>query len=193
MDMRALVPVRWSRRSIAGFVVTTLATAALLLLLLARLVAASSATNAAASSPIVGHPAPAFTLPLWNGPSGQKLSLASLKGKPVVLNFWASWCDSCTEEEPMLEATAQKYAAQGVVFVGIAYEDDQHDGASWLQRQGVTYPSGPDSDGSIAIAYGLTGVPETVFIDRHGIITYKFGGLLDDGTLNTHIEALLKP
>jgi cytochrome c biogenesis protein CcmG, thiol:disulfide interchange protein DsbE len=192
MDMRARLPVTWTRRSILGFVATTLATAALLLLLLVRLAAAGSATNAASGSPIVGHPAPAFTISLWNGQPGQKLALASLKGKAVVLTFWASWCDSCTEESSLLEKTAQQYAPQGVVFVGIAYGDDQSAGVAWLQQQGVTYPSGPDADGSIAIAYGLTGVPETVFIGRDDIVNSKFGGLLDDGTLNRSIEVLLK-
>ncbi len=191
--MRVLAPVGLSGRSVIGFVATTLATAALLLVLLVRLIAAGAATNSAAGSPLVGHAAPNFTITLWNGQPGQKLSLSALKGKPVVLNFWASWCDSCTEEEPLLEKTAQQYAPQGVDFVGIAYEDVQSDGAAWLQQQGVTYPSGPDSSGAIAIAYGLTGVPETVFIDRNGIIQYKFGGLLDDGTLARHVQALLKP
>ena len=77
-------------------------------------------------------------------------------------------------------------------FIGVAYEDNQQDATTWLRQHNITYQAGPDSDGSIAIAYGVTGVPETVFIDRNGKIDFKFGGAIDDGTLAKHIQALLK-
>lgn len=181
-----------SGRGIAGFALTTAATAGLLLLLFVRLLNAGHAVNASSGSPLVGRAAPGFTVAAWNGAAGQKIALASLKGKPVVVNFWASWCEPCQEEAPILEAAARKYAPQGVVFVGIAYEDTQKDGVAWLQQHGITYLAGPDTDGGIAVAYGVTGVPETAFIGRDGKVTFKFGGAIDDGTLAHQIQALLK-
>jgi cytochrome c biogenesis protein CcmG/thiol:disulfide interchange protein DsbE len=175
-----------------GFALTTLASAALLVLLFVRLLAASQASNGATGSPLVGHAAPAFTLTLLNGQPGQKLTLDSLKGKAVVLNFWASWCEGCKEEAPILEAAAKKYAGQGVVVVGVASQDTQADSLAFLRRYGLTYQTGTDGDGAISVAYGVTGLPETVFIGHDGKITFKFGGQIDDGTLDRNIQTLLK-
>ncbi|HEX6121603.1 MAG TPA: TlpA disulfide reductase family protein [Ktedonobacterales bacterium] len=190
--MRVLAPVGMSRRSLIGFVLTTLASAALLVLLFVRLLNASQLSNAATGSPLVGHPAPAFTLTLLNGQPGQKLTLDSLKGKPIVLNFWASWCEGCKEEAPILEAAAKRYAGQGVVVVGVATQDTQADSLAFLRQYGVTYQTGTDSDGAISVAYGVTGLPETVFIGRDGQIDFKFGGQIDEASLRNHVQALLK-
>ena len=183
---------RLSRRAIVGFVVTTILSASLLLLLFARLLSASQAVGDSGTSPIVGHTAPDFTITLLNGQSGQKLHLADLKGKPVVVNFWASWCDPCTEEAPVLEAAAHKYAAQGVVFVGVAYEDVQANSVQFLQQYGITYPVGPDTSGAISISYGVPTVPETVFINPSGVVVDKFGGALSPNMLDQRIAEILK-
>jgi cytochrome c biogenesis protein CcmG/thiol:disulfide interchange protein DsbE len=185
-------PPRLSRRAIVGFVVTTLLSASLLLLLFVRLLSASQAVSGTGTSPIVGHAAPNFTITLWNGQTGQKLHLADLKGRPVVLNFWASWCDPCVAEAPILQTAAQHYAAQGIVFVGIAYEDIQANAVRFLQQYGITYPVGPDTSGAISIAYGVPSVPETVFINRNGMVVDKFDGALTQNFLDQRVAKILK-
>jgi len=110
--------------------------------------------------------APAFSLPRTTG-SG-KLSLASLRGKVVVLNFWASDCVPCKQEQRQLNAAAARWAAKGVVFLGVDEIDLNGPARNYLRRYHVTYPSVSDGDGSIAGKFGVTGTPETFFIDRQG-------------------------
>lgn len=182
---------RLSRRAIVGFVVTTVLSASLLLLLFVRLLNASQSIGTSGVSPIVGHAAPGFTITLLNARTGQRLSLADLKGKPVVVNFWASWCTPCADEAPILEAGARQYAAQGVVFVGIAYEDEPSDSLQFLQQHGVTYATGRDGSGAIAISYGVPAPPETVFIDRQGVVVEVFSGPLSKTLLDQRVAKIL--
>jgi cytochrome c biogenesis protein CcmG/thiol:disulfide interchange protein DsbE len=172
----------------------SLAVAALILVLLLRLLHAGQAASGAPVYPLAGHPAPAFTINTWtwDGSPSQTVRLAALKGHPIVINFWASWCDACRAEEPLLEASWQQYQPQGVMFIGVAFEDQQPAGTEFLRQYGVTFPAGPDLTGAIAVAYGIIGVPETVFIDRHGIVVSKISGALDDGTLDRAVRALLR-
>ena len=109
-----------------------------------------------------GAPAPDFALPLLGGGT---LASADLRGSPVVVNFWASWCAPCREEAPTLEATYKQYQGQGVRFVGIDYEDIDTDAANFVSEFGITYPSVRDPGGTLATAFGVRGVPETFFID----------------------------
>jgi cytochrome c biogenesis protein CcmG, thiol:disulfide interchange protein DsbE len=117
-------------------------------------------------APKIGAPAPNFTLRRIN--STGKLDLASLRGKPVVLNFWASWCVPCKGEAAMLEQAWNQYRSKGVVFVGVDYHDVTSDARTFLSHHGVTYPTVQDGSGMTGDRYGLTGVPETYFIDRQG-------------------------
>lgn len=184
-----------SPKSLIGLLLTSLLCGALLLILLVRLIAAGQTVAAVAPYPLVGHAAPDFTISLWNAPpgqTGQKVHLADLKGKPVVVNFWASWCDSCTMEMPTLQHAYEQYAAKGIVFVGLAYDDTAHNGMPFLQKYGITYPSGPDASGEISVAYGVTGVPETVFIGRDGKIVSKIPAAVDDSSLASGLAGILK-
>lgn len=117
-------------------------------------------------APKIGAPAPIFTARRVD--TAGKLDLASLRGKPVVLNFWASWCVPCKGEAKMLEQAWQQYRSKGVVFLGVDYTDPVSDARTFMSHHGVTYPIVQDGSGSIGDKYGLTGVPETFFIDRHG-------------------------
>ncbi len=181
-------------RTVIGLGATALASGLLVVVLIVRLIAASQATSTNVSSgfQLVGHAAPDFTTQVWSGPKGQSsFHLAALKGHPVVINFWASWCVPCVDEAPVLEQAWQTYQSKGVVFIGIVYQDSQQNAMSFVDQYGVTYLVGPDASGSIAISYGVTGVPETVFINKQEIITGKFGGQEDQNTLDTAINKLL--
>ena len=115
--------------------------------------------------PRIGGPAPVFTAKRLDA-SGT-IDLASLRGKPVVLNFFASWCEPCKAESKVLETAAQRYKNR-VVFLGVDYHDVTSDGRHFLQAHGITYPTVQDGSGMVGDRYGLTGVPETYFIDAQG-------------------------
>jgi cytochrome c biogenesis protein CcmG, thiol:disulfide interchange protein DsbE len=145
---------------LTGQVVALAAVAGLLGLLVWRLTHQSH-------PPKVGGPAPQFSAKQLDGGT---FTLASVRGKPVVMNFWASWCGPCKSEAAALEQRWQKYRSQGVVFLGVDYNDVSGDAKKFLSRHGVTYPTLLDGSGMIGDRYGLTGVPETYFIDRNGRI-----------------------
>jgi cytochrome c biogenesis protein CcmG, thiol:disulfide interchange protein DsbE len=111
-------------------------------------------------------PAPGFDLGRLNGPGS--LSLASLRGHVVVLNFWASWCGPCKHEAPLLQAAWRRYRARGVVVLGVDAQDFSGDARHFVRRYGLDYPSVHDGAGTIAARYGTSGFPETWFVDRRG-------------------------
>jgi cytochrome c biogenesis protein CcmG/thiol:disulfide interchange protein DsbE len=112
-----------------------------------------------------GGPAPLFTAKLLAGDG--TLSLTSLRGKPVVLNFFQSSCGPCKAESKVLEAAYRRYRSQGVVFVGVDFQDALADARRFVRVHGITYPVVRDP-GPIVTRYGLIGTPETFFIDRRG-------------------------
>ena len=114
-----------------------------------------------------GHEAPTFTLQSYGG---DEIPLASLRGRVIVLNFWASWCIECDLEAADLEDVWRDYSGKGVTVLGVAYTDTEPAARAYIDRHGMTYPNGPDRGARISRAYGLTGVPETVIIDRDGLI-----------------------
>ena len=139
------------------------------------------------ASPLVGRPAPGFSMPLYAADS--TLSLAALRGTPVVLNFWASWCLSCRDEARVLESGWQRYGP-AVAFVGIAVNDEDAAAKEFIRRFGKTYHLGSDVDGSAAVDYGLYGVPETFFIGRDGTILSRHIGPLSAADLDRRIAEL---
>lgn len=140
-------------------------------------------------SPLVGRPAPSFTLTLFDG---GELHLADLRGKVVVVNFWASWCyPACYEEAPVLEAGWREYRDREVVVVGIDVQDTEEGARRFIEQFGLTFPNGPDPRGKVSIDYGVYGVPETFFIDREGQIRRKHAGAVTGPLFRETIEALL--
>ena len=170
---------------LAGQLVALAAVAGMLGLLIWRL-------THQAHAPKIGKAAPAFTLERIDGPG--KLSLASLRGRPVVVNFWASWCVPCKGEAKMLEQAWQQYRGKGVVFLGIDYHDVTSDARTFISHHGVTYTTVQDGSGMVGDRYGLTGVPETFFIDRRGrLVGVHIVGTITNQVANFHrgIEAAL--
>ncbi|SRR6266567_3119470 len=181
-----------SKRRIAVFFSVSLVCIALLVLLGTQLLAPAQSQTNSGGSPLLGHPAPDFTLAALSSRPAPAIHLASLKGKPVMLNFWASWCVPCQHEAPLLQATWQHVQSQGVVFLGIDFQDDHTQGLNFLHTYGITYPSVVDDTGSTAINYGLTGVPETFFLNRQGVIVSKVTGELTQHTLQSNLQGILR-
>ncbi len=133
------------------------------------------------------QPAPDFTMKELR--SGQRMSLAQLKGRPTVMNFWASWCGPCRYEHPFLEWGAQKFGDQ-VNFVGVVFEDTEPQALQFLRENGASFPQLFDERGQISVEYGLAGVPETYFIDHNGIILYKHVGAVNPNMLSEWVAKL---
>jgi cytochrome c biogenesis protein CcmG/thiol:disulfide interchange protein DsbE len=136
-------------------------------------------------SPLVGRKAPEFTLHPLDG--GAPVTLASLRGRPVVLNFWATWCVPCFQEHPLL-VSAARGLGERVHFIGVIYEDSEEQVKGFLARQGIAYPALVDPGSRTAIAFGVFGVPETYFIDAEGRIAAKHVGPLDAESLRAKLE-----
>ena len=122
---------------------------------------------------------------------GEEWSLASLRGEPVVLNFWSTWCGPCKYEHPLLLQAAREVPE--VTFLGVVYSDTADNVRRYLARAGTAYPHLLDPGGRAAIDYGVGGVPETFFVGRDGTIVHKQVGPLDPPTLRTMLDRILKP
>jgi cytochrome c biogenesis protein CcmG/thiol:disulfide interchange protein DsbE len=136
----------------------------------------------------LSRPAPDFTVNLFDGGA---FTLSQNRGKPVVVNFWASWCDACREEAPVLEQAWQKFKDQGVIFLGVDIQDKREDALKFIDEFNVTYPNGPD-EGNTYFDYGGTGVPESYFIDRDGKIVLKYIGALNENQMDSFVGEILK-
>jgi cytochrome c biogenesis protein CcmG/thiol:disulfide interchange protein DsbE len=136
-------------------------------------------------------PAPTFALTRLDAPG--KLELASLRGKVVVLNFWASWCAPCKSEAPRLEAAWQRYRRQGVVVIGVDGQDFSGDAKRFLTKHKITYPNVHDGPGNIGSKYGVTGYPETYFVDRRGrLVGDRVVGEVSAAKLTAGIQRALR-
>ena len=136
----------------------------------------------------VGKPAAAFDLERLDGQG--RIRLEDYRGRTVILNFWASWCIPCKQENPALAAVWERYRTSEVVLIGIVYEDTPEAAREYTERLGNTWPSGVDADGRTGIAYGVFGIPETFFVGPDGVIAGRHIGPIDQETLITGIEAM---
>jgi len=125
--------------------------------------------TAVAADPI-GQPAPAFSLPLRGG--NAPLSLDKLRGQVVMVNFWASWCEPCRKEFPLLDQIYKKYKGVGFTLVGVNVEPDAKDAESFIAKTPVTFPILFDKDSAVSKLYHVAGMPTTVLIDRKGVLRW---------------------
>jgi cytochrome c biogenesis protein CcmG, thiol:disulfide interchange protein DsbE len=145
--------------------------------------------NAGRTNILVGRPAPAFSYTTFDG---QSVSLDSLQGKPVMVNFWGSWCVPCKDEGPILQQAWQKYRSTDVQFVGMAIWDKPDAAQAFAQSQGAVWINGLDPDGKIAIDYGVYGVPESFFINRSGVLVDRYVGPFEGSDGGAHLEQYLQ-
>lgn len=140
-------------------------------------------------SVLVGKPAPTFTL---KDTAGQVHDLAAYRGQPVVINFWASWCQPCHAEATALVEAANKTRGK-VQFLGLLYNDATGKDRDYVQRYGVPYPTVLDPGSRTAIAYGIGQIPDTFIVDAQGNVVYhRLGSITDSPEIRAEFEAALK-
>ena len=137
-----------------------------------------------------GKPAPDFTLRRLD--TGAPVKLSELKGKPLVLNFWASWCHPCKAEHPVIAWGAKRFSPE-VQFYGVVFEDTEENARGFAGIPDPTFPQLIDERSRMAVDYGVTGVPETYFIDAAGILRDKVAAPIDPQTLTEKVAALKQP
>lgn len=143
----------------------------------------------ALGSPLIGRPAPQWTLTTLDG---ETMSSDDLAGRPYIVNFWASWCiPACVDEHPILAAAHERYGDR-LEIVGVLYQDRPAAAEGFLARYGdAGYPNVVDEGGRLAIEFGVTGPPETYFVDAEGIVRAKQFGPLTDALMSEQISSIL--
>ena len=178
-----IAPRGWSRRITVALIVI------FLVALIGILAASFRRDPRDIRSGSVGKAAPAFTLERLDGPG--QLSLSDYQGRVVILNFWASWCVPCKQENPALNAVWERYRSSAdFVMIGIVYQDSVDAAREYTRTMGNTWPSVLDPDGRTAFAYGVFGIPETYFITPDGVVAGRHIGAIDQATLVKGIEAI---
>jgi cytochrome c biogenesis protein CcmG/thiol:disulfide interchange protein DsbE len=141
-------------------------------------------------SPLIGQAAPALVGETLDGAT---FDLAALRGRPVLVNFWASWCGPCREEFSLLEDAAARYADEGLVVVGTLFKDDAEPARAFVEEQGVTWPTVTDPARSIGAAWKVLAPPQTFFVDREGIIReVQVGQVRDAAELDQLLASILE-
>ncbi|MFI5265921.1 MAG: TlpA family protein disulfide reductase [Chloroflexota bacterium] len=138
-----------------------------------------------ASTPIIGRPAPAFQLQTLEGSSA---SLAGYRGRPVIVNFWATWCEPCKQEMPALQA--ESAARPDLVVLGVDNVESAVKVKPYVDQLGVRFPILLDQDASVMERYQVTGLPTSFFIDRSGVLRSLYRGALTEDILRSSVAAI---
>ena len=178
-----------SRRDLRRLPLPVLVLAAVLPLLLLSVLGALLLSRGLAAAPTrIGSLAPDFALADLDG---NPVRLAELRGRPVIVNFWASWCGPCVEEFPLLREAAARHADDGLAIVGIVFQDRSEAARDFMARNGGTWPAAMDPGDRVASAYGILGPPETFFIGRDGTIVARQIGQFSAESLDDKVAAIM--
>ncbi len=151
-----------------------------------------STTNGTIPLPRQGFAAPDFSL---NTPDGQKVSLSELRGSPVLVNLWTSWCPPCRAEMPAMQKAYEAYQDQGFVILAVnaTNQDSRQDAVDFAGQYGLTFPILLDTSGEVSSLYQLRSLPTSFFIDRHGVIQeVVIGGPMSEALLRTRVQQLME-
>jgi cytochrome c biogenesis protein CcmG, thiol:disulfide interchange protein DsbE len=141
---------------------------------------------------LLGKPAPDFALQVAaNGDDGARMKLSELKGRPVVLDFWASWCEPCAIEAPILDRLARKHQKKGLMVLGVNASDAPHSVKRYAAQKGLSYPMVSDPDAQASEAYGVSKLPSLVVIDKEGRVLAFFEGLVDEAALDEVLAGVM--
>lgn len=155
--------------------------------------AVSAGVNAQGSiGRVQRHPAPELRLRLFDEAETQ-WRLTGQRGKPVVINFWASWCQPCRTEAGALADAARDYSSRGIQVVGVNVWDEAEAARRFLAEFGVEYPNGRDEGGTAAVEYGVTGIPETFVVDAEGQVTGRWIGPVTRVALDELVGTIAGP
>ncbi len=182
-------PVARTRRRWKVWAAVGVASAALGVL--ALVLANVGSDTAPSSSTSGGDPAPAFRLQDLRDESAH-VSLDEFRGRPVVLNFWASWCVPCRNEMPGLQEVSEEVQDR-IAFVGVNHQDTRGEALRFLEETGVRFPAGYDPEGRTAVDFGLYGMPTTIFISPDGRILERHRGEISKNELKRKLERLFRP
>jgi cytochrome c biogenesis protein CcmG/thiol:disulfide interchange protein DsbE len=163
--------------------------AAVLPLILLALLAAMLVVRGGGSPTAIGAVAPDFAI---TDVSGQPVRLSELRGRPVIVNFWASWCVPCEDQFPMLREAYERYADDGLAVIGIIYQDRSQAARDFMARHGAEWTAAADPEGRVADAYRVLGPPETFLIARDGTITARALGQFPAAWLDEKVAALME-
>lgn len=145
-----------------------------------------------ATSALEGKPAPGASFAVVaNGDAGARMDLASLKGHPVVLDFWATWCGPCAMQAPILDRIARRYEKQGLVVLGVNVDDPPEVARSYAAKKKLSYPIVIDASRASSQRYDVDKLPSLVVIDREGRVVKYLTGVVDEASLDEVIAATL--
>jgi cytochrome c biogenesis protein CcmG/thiol:disulfide interchange protein DsbE len=158
------------------------------LLLLVGWAAVLVARSSPAGGAQIGQPAPDFALADLNG---NPIRLADLRGRPVIVNFWASWCGPCVEEFPLLRSAQAAHRADGLTVLGVVFRDNSEAARAFMARMDAVWPAAMDPGEQVAQQYGIHGPPESFFIDSAGVVRGRQIGQLSASDLERQLALIL--